>query len=148
MFVGSVRCVLETGETYERWGVSTEDENGIVPSPNWIRVNDLPVALEQEPNDDRRKAPEVPVPGAYCGVVDKPGDFDCFTFEAKKGTKYRVEVFARNVLRSPLDAVLNVFDPKAATVTSSDDSRGRIDPYLEFTPKVDGKHTVRVYDHL
>ncbi|MEO1526285.1 MAG: pre-peptidase C-terminal domain-containing protein [Planctomycetota bacterium] len=135
-------------EPYERWGVVTQDDTGITPSPNWIRVNDLPVALEQEPNDDRTKAPVVPVPGAYCGVIDKANDFDCFTFEAKKGVKYRVEVFARNVLRSPLDAVVNVFNPKHATVVSNDDSRGRIDPYLEFDAKEDGKHTVRIYDHL
>ena len=135
-------------ENYPQWGVTTEDENGVTPSPNWIRVNELPVAMEQEPNDDRRSAPVVPVPGAYCGVIEKPEDYDCFTFEAKKGTKYRVEVFARDVLRSPLDAVLNVFDPKHATLTSSDDSRGKIDPFLEFDAKVDGKHTVRVYDHL
>ncbi|MCA9139682.1 MAG: pre-peptidase C-terminal domain-containing protein [Planctomycetales bacterium] len=135
-------------ENYPQWGVTTEDENGVTPSPNWIRVNELPVAMEQEPNDDRTKAPVVAVPGAYCGVIDKPGDYDCFTFEAKKGTKYRVEVFARNVLRSPLDAVLNVFNPKHATLTSSDDSRGRIDPYLEFDAQEDGNHTVRIYDHL
>ena len=135
-------------EPYERFGVITQDDTGITPSPNWVRVNDLPVALEQEPNDDRTKAPVVPVPGAYCGVIEKENDFDCFTFEAKKGTKYRVEVFARNVLRSPLDAVINVFNPKHATLVSNDDSRGRIDPYLEFDAKEDGKHTVRIYDHL
>jgi hypothetical protein len=135
-------------ESFSQWGVTTQDENGVAPSPNWIRVNELPVVMEQEPNDDRRKAPVVAVPGAYCGVVEKENDYDCFTFEAKKGTKYRVEVFARNVLRSPLDAVLNVFDPKHATLTSSDDSRGLIDPYLEFDAKVDGNHTVRIYDHL
>lgn len=133
---------------FERWGITTEDDNGISPSPNWVRVNELPVSMEQEPNDDRTKAPVVPVPGAYCGVIEKENDYDCFTFEAKKGTKYRVEVFARNVLRSPLDAVLNVFNPKHATLISSDDSRGRIDPYLEFDAKEDGKHTVRIYDHL
>lgn len=135
-------------ENYDQWGVTTEDETGVTPSPNWIRVNELPVAMEQEPNDDRTKAPVVPVPGAYCGVIEKDGDFDCFTFAAKKGTKYRVEVFARNVLRSPLDAVVNVFNPKHGTITSSDDSRGRIDPFLEFDAQEDGNHTVRIYDHL
>lgn len=147
---GSVRNakIPLPSENYSQWGVTTQDDQGVSPSPNWIRVNELPVAMEIEPNDDRTKAPLVPVPGAYCGVIDKADDYDCFTFEAKKGTKYRVEVFARDVLRSPLDAVLNVFNPKAATLVSSDDSRGRIDPYLEFDAKEDGKHTVRIYDHL
>ncbi|TWU05984.1 hypothetical protein Pla52n_17000 [Stieleria varia] len=136
------------GEPLDRWGVITENENGISPSPNWVRVNELPVAMEVEPNDDRMKAPEVTVPGALCGVVEKPDDYDCFRFQAKKDTRYRVEVFAREILRSPLDAVLNVFDPKGATLVSSDDSRGKIDPFLDFTAKEDGLHSVRIYDHL
>ncbi|MCD0461686.1 pre-peptidase C-terminal domain-containing protein [Roseiconus lacunae] len=135
-------------ETYEQWGVVTQDETGVTPSPNWIRVNDLPVVMEQEPNDDRAKAPVAQVPGAYCGIISQPGDFDCFAFEAKKGTRYRVEVFSRNVLRSPLDAVLNVFAPNNSTLSSSDDSRGKTDPFIEFDAKEDGLHKVRVYDHL
>ena len=71
-------------EPHEQWGVVTKDELGVTPSPNWVRVNDLPVVMEQEPNDDRAKAPMVQVPGAYCGLIEKPGDFDCFSFEAKK----------------------------------------------------------------
>ena len=135
-------------EPKDRWGVVTENENGISPSPNWIRVNELPVAMEVEPNDDRRKAPQVTVPAALCGVIEKPNDYDCFAFQAKKGTRYRVEVFARDVLRSPLDAVLNVFAPNHSTLVSSDDSRGKVDPYLDFTAKEDGLHSVRIYDHL
>lgn len=135
-------------EPLDRWGVTTENENGISPSPNWIRVNDLPVSMEVEPNDDRRTAPEVPVPGALCGVIEKPDDYDCFAFQAKKGTFYKVEVFARDTLRSPLDAVINVFAPNHSTLVSSDDSRGKIDPFLTFTAKEDGKHSVRIYDHL
>ncbi len=135
-------------EPYDQWGVSIENEFGVSPSPNWIRVNDLPNVMEQEPNDDRRKAPVVTVPSAMCGVIEKPDDYDCFSFEAKKGTKYRVEVFAREVLRSPLDAVINIFDPAAKTLASSDDSRGKMDAFLEFDAKVDGNHTVRIYDHL
>ena len=88
----------------DRFGVITETEKGISPSPNWIRVNDLPVVMEQEPNDDRRKAPQSAVPAAFCGVIGKDNDYDCFTFQAKKGTRYRVEAFSRDVLRSPLDA--------------------------------------------
>ena len=129
-------------------GLATQTASGVSPSPNWVRVNELPVALEQEPNDDRRKAPVVPVPGAYCGMIEKPGDFDCFSFECKKGTRYRVEVFARHSLRSPLDPVINVYNPKAATLVSGDDSGGKIDPAVEFTAAEDGKHTVRIYDHL
>jgi hypothetical protein len=136
-------------ETVDRWPVITENENGISPSPNWIRVNDLPVVMEDEgSNNDYRKAPDYQAPAAFCGVIGQPDDYDCFGFACKKGKRYRVEVFARNVLRSPLDAYCNVFGPDNKTLVSSDDSRGQVDPYFEFTAKADGKHTLRIYDHL
>lgn len=135
-------------QPHPQWPVVTETEAGISPSPNWIRVNELPVHIETEPNDDRRKAPEYPSPGAFCGVIEKEDDYDCFRFPCKKGEKFRVQVYARGVLRSPLDAVLNVFGPDHSTIQSSDDARGETDPYLEFTAKTDGLHSVRIYDHL
>ena len=97
--------------THERWPVVREDENGISPSPNWVRVNELPVEMEKEPNNDYRKAPDHTVPAAFCGVIGADGDYDCFGFTAKKGTRYRVQTFARGILRSPLDSVVNVFGP-------------------------------------
>ncbi len=131
-----------------RWGAITETDEGISPSPNWMRVNELPVVLEEEPNNDHRKAPVVDVPAALCGVIEEPGDFDCFTFECKKGQSFLVEVFARSVLRSRLDGVVNVFGPDHQSLESSDDAQGSVDPYLEFTAKEDGTHTIRIYDHL
>jgi hypothetical protein len=136
------------GEPYHQWPLITETPTGLSPSPNFLRVNELPVALEVEPNDDYKKAQVVSAPGAYCGVIQSEGDYDCFGFEAKKGTKYRVQVFAREVLRSPVDAVLNVFGPDGKTIQSADDARGNMDPYLEFTAPADGVHVVRIYDHL
>ncbi|TWU47551.1 hypothetical protein Poly51_53510 [Rubripirellula tenax] len=140
-------------ESVDRWGVVMENENGISPSPNWIRVNDLPVVMETEPNDDYRKAPAVTepttsAPFAFCGVIEKDGDYDCFAFECKKGQKFRVQCFAREILRSPLDAFMNVFGPDNKTISSSDDTNGKTDPFIEFTAPADGLHTVRLYDHL
>ncbi|TWU33616.1 hypothetical protein Q31b_56730 [Novipirellula aureliae] len=141
--------VVLPSESRSRYAVVTENEDGISPSPNWIRVNTLPVVMEDEPqNNNHRKAPSVTVPAALCGVIGQPGDFDAFQFECKKGERYRVNVFARNCLRSPLDAVLNVFGPDYKTIVSSDDVNGSVDPSLEFATKVDGAHTIRIYDHL
>lgn len=128
--------------------VCIETEAGISPSPNRLRVNELPVIVEAEPNNDYRKAPEHTAPAAFCGIISEPNDFDCFAFECKKGRKYKVEVFARNVLRSSLDAVLNVFGPDHKTIRSSDDIGFNMDPMLEFSAAADGLHTIRIYDHL
>lgn len=136
------------GESYEQWALATETPSGISPSPNWVRVNELPVVMETEPNDDYRKAPVSQAPAAFCGVLQAEGDYDCFAFDAKKGVKYRVQVYARDVVRSPVDAVVNVFGPDGKTLQSGDDARGKLDPFIEFTTAADGQYVVRIYDHL
>lgn len=135
-------------EPSQQWGVVTENENGISPSPNWIRVNDLPVVMETEPNDNYREGPLFSAPAAFCGVLETDDLYDCFAFECKKGQKFRVQCYSRHILRSPLDAAMNVFGPDHKTIASSDDSGGRTDPFIEFTAPADGKHTIRIYDHL
>mgnify|MGYP003123213388 CR=1 FL=1 len=128
--------------------VITKDASGITPSPNWIRVGDLPIVTETEPNNDHRKAPLCSVPALLCGVIEEPGDYDCFAFECKKGEKFRVRLFARETLRSPLDGVMNVFDADGKAVKSSDDSGGKPDGFFDFTAASDSQHTIRIYDHL
>ena len=130
------------------WGVTAEDETGISPSPNWIRVNKLKVISEVEPNNDFRKPQLAEAPAALTGAIDKPGDFDCFAFEAKKGEKYHVSCYARKPLRSPLDAVMNVYGPDSKVISSADDIANAQDPSIEFKCSADGRYTVRVYDHL
>ncbi|KAA1258865.1 putative subtilase-type serine protease precursor [Rubripirellula obstinata] len=132
----------------DRWGVTTEDETGISPSPNWIRVNDLKMITEVEPNDSFRKPQIAEAPAAFCGVIEKPGDYDCFAFQAKKGDKFRAQCFAREPFRSPLDAVMNVFGPNSKSLSSADDIGTAKDPSIEFTCPVDGQYTLRIFDHL
>src|SRR5207237_119602 len=85
-----------------------QDERGIAPSPNSVRVFDLPGVLEQEPNDDPAHATPCPAPGIANGIIEKPGDVDYFKFHATKGQVFDVRVYARDVLRSPLDSVLTI----------------------------------------
>lgn len=135
-------------ERTDRFPVVTQNEQGISPSPNWIRVNDLPVTVESEPNDDLRKGNPATGPGAFCGVIGQPGDVDFFSFEATKGQKYLVRVFARGTLRSPLDSVVNVYNPQFRSIAGNDDEGRKPDSFVEFTPAEDGLHTVRITDSL
>ncbi len=128
--------------------VVTQNEHGISPSPNWIRVNDLPVTVESEPNDDVRKGNAATGPGAFCGVIGHQGDIDCFSFECTKGQKYSVRVFARGTLRSPLDSVVNVYNPQFGSAGGNDDEGRNPDSFVEFTAAEDGLHTVRITDSL
>ncbi len=132
----------------DRFGVTTEDENGVSPSPNWIRVNGLKVVSDVEPNDNIRKPQNAEAPAALCGVIQTPGDFDCYSFQANKGDKFRAQCFAREPFRSPLDAVMNVYRPNFKPLSSSDDVGNAKDPSIEFTCPTDGRYTLRIYDHL
>jgi hypothetical protein len=135
-------------ERTDLFPVVTQNEHGISPSPNWIRVNDLPVTVEAEPNDDIRKGNAASMPGALCGAISYPGDIDCFSFACSKSTKYLVRVFARGTLRSPLDSVISVYDPSFKSVANNDDEGRNPDSFVEFTAAEDGQYTVRITDSL
>ncbi len=135
-------------EADERFPAITEDENGVSPSPNYIRVTNLPVVLEQEPNNELKAATEVEVPAALSGAIGSDGDVDCFAFEAKKGEKYRVQMYARTTIRSPLDSVVNVYGPDSRRITGNDDTGNNPDSFCEFTVAADGRHVIRINDQL
>ncbi|MED5400027.1 MAG: hypothetical protein VX669_06525, partial [Planctomycetota bacterium] len=137
------------------------------PTPHPIRINNLPTVAETEPNDDWRKLPpsEQAAPIAFAGVISKPGDVDTFRFQAEKGDRFRLQVFARR-LYSRLDSVINVYRVHDGThVAGNDDPQRRHrtsmfaynshhagwfaqDAYTELTTKQKGVYAVAVADHL
>ena len=129
------------------YGLFAKDAVGVSPSPNLVRVVDLPNALEAEPNDTTAQASTGTAPGALNGVIDRPGDVDFFKFSAKQGQQYDIRVLARVPLRSPLDPVLVVHRADGAGLASNDDSGGP-DAYLRFNAPADEDYFVQVYDHL
>ena len=68
-------------------------------------VDTLPERLEQEPNDRQANAQKVTHPMIVNGRIDRPGDWDVFSFEGRAGEEIVAEVYARR-LDSPLDSVL------------------------------------------
>lgn len=135
-------------EPNDSFPVVIQNDSGVSPSPNLIRVNSLPVTLETEPNDDVQKGTAAGAAGAFCGVIGNPGDIDCFTFPCEKGKKYLVQVYARGTLRSPLDSVVNVYNPAFGGLAGNDDQGRNPDSYVEFTAAEEGLHTVRITDSL
>ena len=129
------------------YGLFAKDAIGISPSPNVVRVTDLPNALEAEPNDTTAQASAGTAPGALNGIIEKPGDVDFFKFSAKKGQQFDIRVLARVPLRSPLDPVLVILRANGAGLASNDDSGGP-DAYLRFNAPEDEDYFIQVYDHL
>ncbi len=124
------------------------DDAAPAPQPNYFRVSTFPNVLEAEPNNDPATAPATadPLPLAFNGIVGEKGDLDTFKFTAKKGQAYDVTVWARR-LRSPLDAVLSIYDAKGNRIVQNDDS-GSSDSYLRWTAPADGEFVVGIEDQL
>ncbi len=117
------------------------------PSPHWIKVSPLAAAAEAEPNAGIKNATALPVPPcAGHGVIGEANDADFFSFKAAKGENLTLKVIARD-LRSPLDAVLSIRDPKGKNLANNDDQGGP-DPVLQWTAPEEGTYFAVVRDQL
>jgi hypothetical protein len=134
-------------EPSEAFPLVVANESGVAPSPNYIRVQPMQNVLEKEPNNSFKESTSGVLPGAFCGVIGEPGDTDYFSFDAKKNQTVHIKVYARSVLRSALDSVINVYNDKGARVGGNDDSGGP-DSLLDYKIPADGKYHVAINDHL
>lgn len=126
-----------------------QNDHGIAPSPNKLRIADLPNVLEVEPNNEVAQAtPASNAPTALNGIIQAEDDIDYFRITAKKGEQYDVRVYARGTLRSPLDPVLSIHNDKGGQIAANDDTGGSPDAYLRFAVPNDGDYLIAVRDHL
>lgn len=135
----------------ELTGLFVEQDGRVAPTPNYFRLNGFTNVLEAEPNDESPAAAvatpsPMTSPAAFNGIIEKPGDVDCFKFAAKKGQQVDIRVHARSI-RSPLDSVLTIRRSKGGNVASNDDS-GSPDSYLRFTAPADDDYILQVTDLL
>ncbi len=138
--VGEIRIVADAPLGARRGRLWTAE--GAASGLTFI-VGDLPEIVEQEIDGD-----PVPVlvklPVTINGRIFPHGNVDDWSFALRKGQTATCEVNASR-LGSPLDARLQLFDPRGRVVAENDDHFGT-DPFLRFTAKEDGVHRVRVAD--
>lgn len=128
------------------FGLVAQDDKGIAPYPNLVRVSPFGNVIEVEPNDDHAQATPFTPPLALNGVIEKTDDVDHFVFTAKKGQALDVRVFAR-ALRSPLDSVLTIAKKGGGNLANNDDNGGP-DSYLRFNAPADGEYVIAIRDQL
>lgn len=128
--------------------VDAQDESGVSPSPVYLRVNEMPVVVESGENQSRKTATVSPgpLPVAFHGVIDQPGQVDYFHFDAAKDQTVEVRVFARQ-LGSPVDTVVTVYHVGGKGLSSNDD-KGGPDSVHRFKAPADGTYELRVRDML
>jgi len=128
--------------------IVAKDGQGEAPSPNMLRVIDLPGYIEAEPNNEVKTASSSgEAPLALNGIIEKEDDIDFFKFTAKKGQQLDVRVYARKPLRSPLDSVLIVYNAQGNGIGNNDDTGGP-DSYFRLNVPADGDYLVSVRDQL
>jgi hypothetical protein len=120
--------------------------DGVSPTGFKFRVIDLPNVVETGSNTAAPAATPGPAPGAFHGVIGKPGEVKHFKFAAKKGQVFDLHCYARR-LGSPLDPVMHVGILGGAYIAGADDVNGP-DSYLRFTAPEDKEYVVWVHDHL
>ena len=108
-------------------------------------VSDTPEQLEVEPNNRVAEAnPIASLPFSVHGVLGKRGDVDMVATSLSAGQRLVATVDSSNLLRSPLDASLQLLDSNGFVVAENLDHFG-LDPCLEFLAPRDGKYFVRVF---
>lgn len=133
------------------FGLYPQADGAGAPSPHSFRVNALPNVIESPDADNshwRRleDAPAAALPAAFNGIIDTAGQHDWYKFEANAGQVIDFTVYARS-LRSPLDAVINIFKGDGSHLQGNDDQGGP-DSKLRYTFPEDGVYFLRVRDHL
>lgn len=94
-----------------------------------------PVILDNDRNDTAATAQPVTLPCDIAGRIEKKNDRDWYSFEAKKGEVWTVEVFADR-LGSPVDAFFVLTDDKGKVITEQDEGPDPLSP-TQFYSKSD-----------
>jgi hypothetical protein len=81
------------------------------------------------------------------GRIGKPGDVDCWAFQARKGEAFTFELRAAQ-LGSPLQGVLTVLDAGGKELARAEAAAGQADPSLRFTAPAEGTYCVRVAERF
>ena len=131
---------------------------GTAPGVAWVRMHDktsasklVPLLIvpikpltETEPNNDIAAAATVGLPNVLVGRLEKSADVDSFRVAVRSGQTLVVSATAHRLLRSPMDAVLQLVDLQGNVIVQSDDVRG-IDPQIVYQVEDDAELLVRVF---
>ncbi len=122
-------------------------------NPVLIGYAKAPVVIDNEVNGTLDKAQPVPVPCEIAGRIQKKNDRDCYSFTAKKGQIFSIEVFADR-LGSAMDTQFSLYNEQGDKLTDQDDNPDIVAPQFfnrtddppryRFTAPADGKYTLVV----
>ncbi|MEZ6133924.1 MAG: PPC domain-containing protein [Pirellulaceae bacterium] len=119
----------------------------VAPSPNRLRVIDMPNYLESEPDTDPAALTAVDIPAAFNGILQEQDDVDWFKIKGKKDQTLEYKVYGRSVLRSPIDSWLEIHKATGGRLAANDDVGGP-DSTQSFKFPEDGEYLIAIRDQL
>jgi hypothetical protein len=109
-----------------------------------LYVDDLP----QVPSTELKKAQAgklpLKLPGTFWGLLERPGDADEITLDARAGDSLVFDLAAKNI-GSKTSAALALFEEQGALIASNDGFDGG-DPLLHFKIPASGRYRLRIAD--
>ena len=134
--------------------ISTDVSPGVV----WIRMLDnasasklVPLLIEPiaatsevEPNNKIIEATPVELPAVVYGKLAKSNDLDTYRIKLKRGQTFVASAVAHRLLRSPMDAVMQLVDGRGNVIVQADDERG-LDPQLVYEADGDAELFLRIF---
>jgi hypothetical protein len=133
-----------------------------------VEIDDLPEAVESEPNDTIDQAAPLATPSVANGRIQEDGDRDLWMVPMNQGQSYRIELRAKR-LGSRLDALLSVLDaggkelahaesgaalPMDPALAAKLPARAATgvgplgDPGLTFRPAKSARHFIQIKDRF
>jgi hypothetical protein len=148
-YLGPAASVLDGFEYRLRNAVGSSN-------PYLLTFARAPVVVDNEANDTPETAQEVAPPCEIAGRVEKLHDRDWYTFTAKAGQVYNIELFSDR-LEAPTDTYFVLRNPATkADIVEADDNPDTLSPKFfartddpavyRFTVPADGKYQLLVSD--
>ncbi len=141
------RDVIQLPSTAGEFEYTATRDGKVAPSPNRLRVVDLPNYTEAEPDIDRATLTAVELPAAFNGILQAADDVDWFKVNGKKDQTLEFTVYGRRILRSPLDSWLEIYNAAGARLAANDDAGGP-DSVQSFKFPEDGEYLIAIRDQL
>ncbi len=150
------KIVIKAGKDRGQYEVKLQPD--AKPGIAWIRLHNsagasplrpfivgvLPEVAEKEPNDQPDKPQPIDRSCTVNGKLAKSGDVDVYSLRMEQGQTLVASLTANDLLRSPIDAVLQVIDANGFVLEQNHDHRG-LDPQVAFTAPKAGTFGVRVF---
>lgn len=152
-YAGAAKAAVSPEANWSQKGLFVMEGDLTAPTATPFRAVPFGNQMEQEPND----TPELPsgspgaaeaaeLPIAFNGVLERPGDMDCFPFRTTEGKLYSFEVYADRV-GSAADTVITILSKEGRVLVRNDDGNTH-DSRLEFRAPATDTYFLHVTDKL